>query len=83
MQAKTPAEARTERTRTRRSTPAKAGAQMGDIADKGPRIVIEASPIGPRPSPGWRRVCGEPETRKPLIDRNITDILIREACSAG
>ena len=35
------------------STPAKAGAQLGDGNNEGRRSVAATPPIGPRPSPGW------------------------------
>ncbi len=35
------------------STPAKAGAQLGDDRNLGSRSIMPTSPIGPRPSPGW------------------------------
>ena len=36
------------------TTPAEAGAQLGDGDDDVYRFVTLAFPIGPRPSPGWR-----------------------------
>ena len=39
---------------TSASTPAKAGAQLGDVANAGLRCVKTTFPPGPRPSPGWR-----------------------------
>ncbi|VXD02968.1 hypothetical protein SPHINGOT1_40103 [Sphingomonas sp. T1] len=35
------------------TTPAEAGAQVGDVADRGLRFVTATFPTGPRPSPGW------------------------------
>ena len=34
------------------ATPAKAGAQLGDVANGWQRVVIATFPIGPRPPPG-------------------------------
>ncbi|MES3098141.1 glycoside hydrolase domain-containing protein [Sphingomonas faeni] len=42
------------RVNTRAFTPAKAGAQLGNVANAGPRSVTSAFPPGPRPSPGRR-----------------------------
>ncbi|VVT16965.1 hypothetical protein SPHINGO391_450046 [Sphingomonas aurantiaca] len=36
-----------------RTTPAKAGAQLGNVANRAERTIPETFPIGPRPSPGW------------------------------
>ncbi len=38
------------------TTPAKAGAQLGDGGNGRRRFVTPAFPTGPRPSPGWRRI---------------------------
>jgi hypothetical protein len=35
------------------TSPAEAGAQLGDAADEGWRFVIATLRIGPRPLPGW------------------------------
>jgi len=35
------------------STPAKAGAQLGDGDNEAQRAVTTTFPIGPRPPPGW------------------------------
>ena len=40
------------------TTPAKAGAQLGDVANEGQRFVTTTFPTGPRPSPGWCCVWG-------------------------
>ena len=40
------------------ATPAKAGAQLGDIANGALPFVIATLPIGPRPPPGWFGSCG-------------------------
>ena len=39
------------------TTPAKAGAQLGDGANCAQSFVTAAFPTGPRPPPGWR-YCG-------------------------
>jgi len=35
------------------TTPAKAGAQLGDVANDAQFAVTATFPIGPRPPPGW------------------------------
>jgi len=40
------------------TTPAKAGAQLGDGGNKGHRVVTATSPPGPRPPPGRCKGCG-------------------------
>ena len=39
---------------TTSTAPAKAGAQLGDVANGAMPIIIKTFPIGPRLSPGWR-----------------------------
>ncbi|MES3045614.1 MULTISPECIES: glycoside hydrolase domain-containing protein [Sphingomonas] len=41
------------KTHTGTTTPAEAGAQLGDGCNSGSRSVTLTFPIGPRPSPGW------------------------------
>ncbi len=35
------------------TTPAQAGAQLGNVANEGLRFITLAFPPGPRPAPGW------------------------------
>ncbi len=47
------------------TTPAKAGAQLGDVGNGGSFSVTTAIPIGPRPSPGWVGGIGASEAHAP------------------
>jgi len=38
---------------TKDTTPAEAGAQLGDGGNDGLRVITTAFPIGRRPPPGW------------------------------
>ncbi|RMB55574.1 putative alpha-1,2-mannosidase [Sphingomonas sp. PP-CE-3A-406] len=49
---------------TRVTTPAKAGAQLGDGCNRDSRSITPTFPIGPRPSPGWLR---KRRARYPLL----------------
>ncbi len=40
------------------TTPAKAGAQLGNVANEARSLVTTTFPIGPRPSPGWSVALG-------------------------
>ena len=42
------------------TTPAKAGAQLGDGGNAGQRVITATFPPGPRPSPGWSSGGGRP-----------------------
>jgi len=42
------------------TTPAKAGAQLGDGGNEGKRDITATFPPGPRPSPGWSSGGGRP-----------------------
>ena len=48
------------------TTPAEAGVQLGDVANRAVRIVTATFPFGPRPSPGWKGRVSYP---LPLDDR--------------
>ncbi len=47
------------------STPAKAGAQLGDGNHDGLRTVIAAFPTGPQPPPGW---CTSSDKTRAILD---------------
>ena len=48
------------------ATPAKAGAQLGNIANEGLPFITLAFPPGPRPSPGWWFLWKRPAPSYPL-----------------
>jgi hypothetical protein len=54
------------------TTPAEAGAQLGDESNDGLCFITSAFPPGPRPSPGWRL---EPGGRKGWLRRTRLPVL--------